>query len=211
MLMDASELSSLRWLTSMKVPMEGLLIESPSGSTSTTPASTPNASFSEHDSNHGSPYLAVPSRRRKLKFTEKYRKPNCSYSCLIGMAMKASGRKSLPVCAIYKFIEWVNKLTIVTIIFIMAEMSTHITRLLQMDGRYHLWSSNNSRVVNNSLQFSLKISSSTLVPFLITELNQTQLIIKQSIQEGGTTWGYEERLSMGLKPITWSILGEWDE
>jgi len=105
--MDASELASLRWLTNIKVPMQGLPVDSPIRSINITPASTPsaNTSISELDSNHSSPYVAVPLRRRKLKFVEKPRKPNCSYSCLIGMAMKASGRKSLPVCAIYKFIE----------------------------------------------------------------------------------------------------------
>ena len=32
-----------------------------------------------------------------------YRKPNCSYNCLIGMALKRSGRKCLPVNEIYAF------------------------------------------------------------------------------------------------------------
>ena len=34
-----------------------------------------------------------------------YRKPNCSYTCLIGMALQASKNGCLPVNEIYKFIE----------------------------------------------------------------------------------------------------------
>lgn len=69
--------------------------------------STPQSPSVLHDySNHP----ATPLRRRNHSISDnnsEHKKPNCSYTCLIGMALKASPGTDgcLPVNEIYKYIE----------------------------------------------------------------------------------------------------------
>ena len=51
---------------------------------------------------------SISSKQRALKrlptwLPGVHSKPNCSYNCLIGLALKNSKRKSLPVNEIYTF------------------------------------------------------------------------------------------------------------
>ncbi len=49
--------------------------------------------------------LASQSQREKATHTSTCRKPLCSYTCLIAMALKSSASGCLPVNEIYKYIE----------------------------------------------------------------------------------------------------------
>ena len=69
--------------------------------------STPQSSSVLHSYNN---YPATPLRRPNISIHEHdsgYQRPNCSYTCLIGMALKASPGTDgcLPVNEIYKYIE----------------------------------------------------------------------------------------------------------
>ena len=54
------------------------------------------------------PVLLDPIEINHSQCCSSYRKPNCSYTCLIGMALQASKNGCLPVNEIYKFIEYVG-------------------------------------------------------------------------------------------------------
>ena len=70
-------------------------------------ASTPRSPSVLHNC---SSHPSMPVRRRNTSISasnSEYPKPNCSYTCLIGMALKASPGTDgcLPVNEIYKYIE----------------------------------------------------------------------------------------------------------
>ena len=87
---------------------------------------SPNAS--ENGRSTRNRQLTFRSRRRKDRATAtnkgKYKKPDCSYTCLIAMALFASERGFLPVNEIYKSIEWVGNCVCVCVCVCVCSLET---------------------------------------------------------------------------------------
>lgn len=84
-------------------PVE-IVVTSSCGKASAT--ATPTSASDEINlSNYSNP--TTPVRGNRHERDSEYQKPNCSYTCLIGMALKASPGTDgcLPVNEIYKYVE----------------------------------------------------------------------------------------------------------